>query len=353
MDEASTPAKATESPEDPATASPPAHSSPTATVSRTPITPIVYDLPSVKTASATVTALVEQTQAKFAARAARFATENVKTATDVQVLGARRAALRTGFATGFDPSAPDQIALREKRAARFGVVHLSDKENQHQHGEASSVPVVKTDLLERRRDVAVGESIRENVLHVFGVDDLSTAQVMTHFKEYGPTWCEWLNDSSCNVVFEDAFTLARVLRGMATTTEQLPDEPPEKMDDGQGAGVGVAVAGEGQLTEELKWKPAKNVRKRDRLVPLWIRMATERDVRPDIPNPKSRWSRTVNRDDDRDGRRRRRRSEGDKEDRRRPSRQGESLGVRKTRDAIAKVRAKKISRADLDKALSS
>lgn len=310
----------------------------------------MYDLPASTTAAATVSALVEHTQAKFAARAARFGTPAVRHATDVQVLGVRRAAVRTGFVTGFDPAAPEHAARRAKRAERFGLVEQPEKKVD---AKEEGLPVVKVDLLERRRDVTVGEPPRVNVLHVFGVDDLSTTDVMTHFREYGPTWCEWLNDSCCNVVFEDPFTLARALRGMATATEQVPGEPREEMGDGEGAGTSVAVAGEGFLTDELKWKSATAVRKKDAVMPLWIRMATERDVRPEAPNPRSKWSRTVNRDDERDRRTwTRTRREGE-EDSWRPSRQGESLGVRKARDAIAKVRAKKVSRADLDKALSS
>lgn len=339
----------TTSPSDPQSAVAPSQLSTPA--SRPVITPIVYDLPAAKTAAANVSALLEQTQAKFAARAARFGTPTVRRVSDVQVLGARRAALRTGFATGFDPAAPEHAALRAKRAARFGIVQVKEKENKLDKEE--DVPVPESDLLERRRDVAVGEAIRGNVMHVFGVDDLSTPDVMNHFREYGPTWCEWLNDSSCNVVFEDAFTLARALRGMSTTTEEVPEEPTEKMDDGEGAGMGVAVAGEGQLKDELKWKPAVSVRKRDRITSLWIRMATERDVRPEKPNPRSKWSRSVNKEDDHDGGRRSSRKEEADDEGRRTSRQGASLGVRKTRDAIAKVRAKKMSRADLDKALSS
>lgn len=309
----------------------------------------MYDLPASETATAAVSALVEQTQAKFAARAARFGTPTVRHATDIQVIGARRAAVRTGFVTGFDPAAPEHAARRAKRAERFGLVEQPKKEEEKE----DVVPVANVDPLERRRDVAIAEPPRDNVLHVFGVDDLSTEEVMTHFREYGPSWCEWLNDSSCNVVFEDPFTVVRALRGMAIATEEMPDAPLEKMDDAEGAGASVAVAGDGVLRDELKWKPARAVGRRDGVMPLWIRMATVRDVRPEAPNPRSRWSRTVNRDDERD-RRIRTRSRGEGEgDSRRPSRQGESLGVRKTRDAIAKVRAKKVTRADLDKALSS
>ncbi|CDF36319.1 unnamed protein product [Chondrus crispus] len=141
---------------------------------------------------------------------------------------------------------------------------------------------------------------------------------------------------------------------MASAADHVPEEPVDKMGDEEGAGTSVAVAGEGQLKEELKWKPATPVITRNASVPIWTRMATETDVRPEKPNPKSKWSRSKSREHEREQSRRRSRvGESHDESRRKPSTQGISLGVQKTRDAIAKVKAKKITRADLDKPLSS
>lgn len=332
--------------EDPAPVSP---APPPATTARPVIKPIVYDLPPAQTASSALSDTIEEEQAKHARRAYRFNTPVVP-ARDVSILGARRAAVRTGFITGFDPLAPEHAAQRARRAEKFGLVPLEEK---HHDDPPDALPVASPDPLERRRDAAVADVPRENVLHVFGVDSLSTAQIMAHFREYGPTWCEWLNDSSCNVAFEDTFTLARVLRGMCTEGHPGMEEPVDRMGDGDGAGGSLPVAGEGRLRDEFQWRPAKTARTTDAVVPLWIRMATENDKRPVKPNPKSKWSRSINRQTHEREQGRRRQRSGEAEQRRRARDQGVSLSVQKTRDAIAKVKAKKMTRADLDKALSS
>lgn len=41
--------------------------------------------------------------------------------------------------------------------------------------------------IERRRDT----------IHLYGVDVMSTDDVYKYFEEYGPTFVEWINDSSC------------------------------------------------------------------------------------------------------------------------------------------------------------
>lgn len=63
---------------------------------------------------------------------------------------------------------------------------------------------------------------RLNVLHVQGVNDMSTEDVMAYFKEYCPASIEWINDTSCNVVFDDFTSSAKALVGM--TTHLLVDE---------------------------------------------------------------------------------------------------------------------------------
>jgi len=44
---------------------------------------------------------------------------------------------------------------------------------------------------------------RPNCLHVYGVDKLDTKQVFNHFISFQPKFIEWLDDSSCNVIFND------------------------------------------------------------------------------------------------------------------------------------------------------
>jgi hypothetical protein len=279
---------------------------------------------------------ISERRQQHAARAERFGMPAVVPVTDLSVLGARRAAARPGggFVTGFDITAPEEDARRAVRATRFAapapaahegsrldathaggggggdqgraVGHMS----QDDAGTRGVRPAVKPiDPLENRRDVAIGEDLRANTIHVFGVDNMSTEDIRRHFLEYGPSWIEWINDSSCNVTFEDDFTAARVLRFMPTAAgtgagpdgavsehEDVPSEPPDRMGDDENAGLSVPVASEGgePLPDEARWRPATPfVTRQKTAVPLWIRAATERDVRPARPNPKSKWARSV------------------------------------------------------------
>lgn len=44
---------------------------------------------------------------------------------------------------------------------------------------------------------------------------MSTKDLLHYFDGYGPSWVEWINDSSCNVVFEDHASVQRVLLMLA------------------------------------------------------------------------------------------------------------------------------------------
>ncbi len=54
-----------------------------------------------------------------------------------------------------------------------------------------------TDVLEGRKDVPLDVERRLDTLHLFGVDVMSTGDVLRYFTEFGPTYVEWINDSSC------------------------------------------------------------------------------------------------------------------------------------------------------------
>lgn len=290
--------------------------------------------------------------------------ETTRRVTEVKVLGARRAAARTGFVSGFDPGCEAQAERRAARAARFGMEETEDRDvvadtsmhakREERFGKTDRLEVLKDvvgvvtkENLEQRRNVAVGELRRAGVLHVFGVDELETKNVMGYFREYGPSWCEWLNDSSCNVVFEDDFTMRRAMRGISVglPVEGAEEGPVDRMGDGDGDGGSMGVAGDGVLEEGFFWRRARGIKKKGGVVvPVWVRMATEMDRRPEMPNPKSRWSRTVG-----EKREEPKREQGQEEEGKEKGR----LGVSLRNEAIRKVRRKKISRMDLDKALSS
>ncbi len=53
------------------------------------------------------------------------------------------------------------------------------------------------DLFEPRRDAPEDVPRREEAVYLYGVDLLSSADVLRYFDDYGPTLVEWINDSSC------------------------------------------------------------------------------------------------------------------------------------------------------------
>ena len=46
---------------------------------------------------------------------------------------------------------------------------------------------------------------------MYGVDLIGTRDLLNFFSMYGPTYVEWIDDSSCNVLFPDEFTVKRLL----------------------------------------------------------------------------------------------------------------------------------------------
>lgn len=268
--------------------------------------PIVFDIPSAATAEDLLHAQVAERREEHEKRAKRFGVSPAKV--DVKtVLGSRRAATRKGFATGYDVTSREEEELRKKRAERFGAVPASSTA-----GEDEEEPVAAT-ALERRRSAVPGEEVRPNAVHVFGVDDLETAEIMRHFTPYGPSWVEWLNDSSCNVAFEDEHSVRRVLRFCAAA-EETTAPAGDAMGDGDGDGQSAPAAPDGaERDERLEWREGKPIHGgakkglKQRFV-VWMRVATEKDVRPEKPNPRSRWARTVAREE-RNKRRERRRRE--------------------------------------------
>ncbi|KAF5840065.1 hypothetical protein DUNSADRAFT_17800 [Dunaliella salina] len=62
---------------------------------------------------------------------------------------------------------------------------------------------------------------REKHRQRYGVDVMSTKDCLQYFGDYGPTFIEWINDSSCVVVFRDAHSARRAMAGVG---RPLPSE---------------------------------------------------------------------------------------------------------------------------------
>ena len=83
---------------------------------------------------------------------------------------------------------------------------------------------------DRRLDCNSSIARRCDSLHVYGTDSMSTDNVMSVFKAYSPNSVEWVNLSSCNVVFPDASTaesafieLTQELKSLQTSSSRNKD----------------------------------------------------------------------------------------------------------------------------------
>ena len=97
-------------------------------------------------------------------------------------------------------------------------------------------------LSKYRFDPKIGESNDEGVacvnikekIHLFCLDlgafkQIRTVDVMNHFRDFGPSYIEWLGETSLNVMFEDEFSASRALKSLG---QDIPERVPK---DGKGA----------------------------------------------------------------------------------------------------------------------
>eukprot|EP00884_Botryococcus_braunii_P003900 jgi/Botrbrau1/13510/Bobra.0082s0103.1 len=230
-------------------------------------------------------------------RAARFGTEYIDPATKttspvqgrkLQTSGYREPRRRNGFVTGIDMFAEDEAQRRMQRAQRFQTSQelledkykplepLEDEEARKARAARFGVPyeppnpqkLVDDDLFEQRHDVPLDLARRAEAVHLYGVDVMSSEDCIAYFGDYGPTHVEWIDDSSCNVVFADPTSARRAIMGLGRPLH--PDLFPDS------AGLNP---GDVQNLPYL-WHKGEDFVKKDVHVPLLFRMATEADVKP-------------------------------------------------------------------------
>ncbi|XP_068600815.1 nuclear cap-binding protein subunit 3 isoform X2 [Brachionichthys hirsutus] len=112
------------------------------------------------------------------------------------------------FITGIDVNSKEAIERKEKRARRF-----------HFCGEESGGQDVLLDKDVMKKAIP---TLRMEAIHVAGVDYMSTQDVFGYFKEYPPAHIEWIDDTSCNVVWLDDNTSIRAL----VNGSRMPDAEP-------------------------------------------------------------------------------------------------------------------------------
>lgn len=119
----------------------------------------------------------------------------------------------------------DQKERLAARAEKFGLTHLeNDKETKSLHAASQKVASERRDISEK---VLKEKLFRDDGIHVYSLDErfqqVRSKDVLSYFTGYGPSYVEWINDSSCTVVFQDTFTAKRALiaLGREITEDQL------------------------------------------------------------------------------------------------------------------------------------
>ncbi|CAL1572579.1 unnamed protein product [Knipowitschia caucasica] len=135
------------------------------------------------------------------------------------------------FITGIDVNSKEAIEKKEKRAQRF---HFKAEESAPQRTVCLDKDSVRKAL----------PSVRMEALHMEGLDDMSTEDVFGFFREYPPAHIEWIDDTSCNVVWLDEDTCIRAL--VNTTSRPLPSETGSAPTEPTGKTQGQSEHGKGR-----------------------------------------------------------------------------------------------------------
>lgn len=69
-------------------------------------------------------------------------------------------------------------------------------------------------------------------IHIFSIDwapfkQIRTDDLLSYFRDYGPSYVEWLGELSCNILFEDKHSAARAFHALS---QELPSPPPDSVD---------------------------------------------------------------------------------------------------------------------------
>ncbi|KAF8072386.1 ncbp3 [Scenedesmus sp. PABB004] len=290
--------------------------------------PIVFSL---EAAEAEKSALEEEREL-HRQRAERFGTGYVDPAKLPKfALEARRERQRReGFATGIDLFSEEEAAKRAARALKFGLpeeaapgaAYTLDPEEAKRAARAKKFGVEyappnpdtllqKADLFEPRKDAPPDVPRREAAIYLYGVDVMSTADCLAYFEDYGPTLVEWINDSSCCVVFEDGGSARRAIAG---TGHPLAGEDelaaaPDDMDAAMGE-LDAAAAMPLRWHKGRDFVKGRDARGKEIKVPLMYRMATDLDQKDPHEEKRSRFLWKGKRRREEGGRARRQRGDG-------------------------------------------
>ncbi|KAG0052793.1 hypothetical protein BGZ83_002102, partial [Gryganskiella cystojenkinii] len=135
--------------------------------------------------------------------------------TRAQAPEVKYAARGGGFITGFDPLSKEEKAKKANRAQRFGATAPATATSTTDENMDESGMDIDDANWSRPQNLPQTpprtSTMRPEAVYVYGTDAMSTKDVLKYFEVYGPSHVEWIDDSSCNVVFKDNFSAKRAL----------------------------------------------------------------------------------------------------------------------------------------------
>uniref|UniRef100_A0AAV1UWF0 Farnesoic acid O-methyl transferase domain-containing protein n=1 Tax=Peronospora matthiolae TaxID=2874970 RepID=A0AAV1UWF0_9STRA len=177
----------------------------------------------------------------------------------------------------------DQDKLRA-RAQKYGL----SAEEDHSQVVSTALHPASAKVDRERCDVQAADAeeqevaFRDDALHMYSLDEnfqqVRTSDVMEYFVGYGPAYVEWLNDSSCTIVFQDSFTSARALIALG---HQIPPQTRKQKKEKTKA-EGILASGEDVDMEDAE--PQADVD------PITAMNDDEEEVEvPDVAFNRSQW----------------------------------------------------------------
>ncbi|XP_076816551.1 uncharacterized protein LOC143462321 isoform X1 [Clavelina lepadiformis] len=113
---------------------------------------------------------------------------------------------------------------RQERAKRFAspLVNTDESENTTSEELVQAAKFHLAQLEEFNKSLSDDDEnhIRPEALHLIGVDALSTAEIFGYFGKTTPRFIEWVNDTSCNVVWSESFLAAMAMEKVAEPYEE-------------------------------------------------------------------------------------------------------------------------------------
>lgn len=121
------------------------------------------------------------------------------------------------FVVGFDVTDPEEQAKLSARMARFGVAPTPKVEMEKRIMKFGNPfdSAYKAKCIEERHEPSATAKPRPSAVYLYGTDTLTTKDILQLFSTYCPAYVEWINDSSCNVVWDDDYGARRVLSNAA------------------------------------------------------------------------------------------------------------------------------------------